>query len=94
LIRSRPSDLINAKPEIIRKTVADIQEMKPDFIAPTHCTGFGAVVAFSKEMHYTRIPEQYLALPGLSIVGQVMPSIEYLEEVYDFRRQELCRPVY
>jgi 7,8-dihydropterin-6-yl-methyl-4-(beta-D-ribofuranosyl)aminobenzene 5'-phosphate synthase len=42
--------LINAKPEIIQNTVADIKAMKPDFIAPTHCTGFEAVVAFSKEM--------------------------------------------
>jgi 7,8-dihydropterin-6-yl-methyl-4-(beta-D-ribofuranosyl)aminobenzene 5'-phosphate synthase len=42
--------LINAKPAIIRNTVAEIQAMKPDFIAPNHCTGFEAVVAFSKNM--------------------------------------------
>jgi 7,8-dihydropterin-6-yl-methyl-4-(beta-D-ribofuranosyl)aminobenzene 5'-phosphate synthase len=42
--------LINAKREIIRQTVCDIQAMKPDFIAPAHCTGFEAMVVFSKEM--------------------------------------------
>jgi 7,8-dihydropterin-6-yl-methyl-4-(beta-D-ribofuranosyl)aminobenzene 5'-phosphate synthase len=47
--------LINAKPEIIRKTVAEIQAMKPNFIAPAHCTGFEAVVAFSRAM-----PEEFI----------------------------------
>ncbi len=42
--------LINAKPEIIQNTVAGIKAMKPDYILPTHCTGFEAIVAFSKEM--------------------------------------------
>jgi 7,8-dihydropterin-6-yl-methyl-4-(beta-D-ribofuranosyl)aminobenzene 5'-phosphate synthase len=42
--------LINVKPEIIQNTVADIKAMKPDYIAPTHCTGFEAVVAFNREM--------------------------------------------
>jgi 7,8-dihydropterin-6-yl-methyl-4-(beta-D-ribofuranosyl)aminobenzene 5'-phosphate synthase len=42
--------LINAKPEIIQKTVADIKEIGPDFIAPAHCTGFEAIVAFSQAM--------------------------------------------
>jgi 7,8-dihydropterin-6-yl-methyl-4-(beta-D-ribofuranosyl)aminobenzene 5'-phosphate synthase len=42
--------LVNAKPEVIQKTVADIKSMRPDFIVPTHCTGFEAVVAFGKEM--------------------------------------------
>jgi 7,8-dihydropterin-6-yl-methyl-4-(beta-D-ribofuranosyl)aminobenzene 5'-phosphate synthase len=42
--------LANAKPDIIEKTVADIQAMKPDFIVPTHCTGFEAVTAFQKAM--------------------------------------------
>jgi 7,8-dihydropterin-6-yl-methyl-4-(beta-D-ribofuranosyl)aminobenzene 5'-phosphate synthase len=42
--------LINAKPELIQKTVADIKAMKPDYIVPTHCTGFEAIVAFSREM--------------------------------------------
>lgn len=42
--------LINAKPEVIQRTVTDIKAMKPDIIVPAHCTGFEAVVAFSKEM--------------------------------------------
>lgn len=42
--------LVNAKPEIINNTVADIKAMKPDYMIPTHCTGFEAMVAFSKEM--------------------------------------------
>jgi 7,8-dihydropterin-6-yl-methyl-4-(beta-D-ribofuranosyl)aminobenzene 5'-phosphate synthase len=42
--------LINAKPELIQSTVADIKAMRPDLIVPTHCTGFEAIVAFSKEM--------------------------------------------
>jgi 7,8-dihydropterin-6-yl-methyl-4-(beta-D-ribofuranosyl)aminobenzene 5'-phosphate synthase len=42
--------LINAKPELIQSTVADIKAMKPDHIVGTHCTGFRALVAFSKEM--------------------------------------------
>lgn len=42
--------LINAKPEVIQNTVADIKAMKPDHIVPTHCTGFETVVAFNKEM--------------------------------------------
>jgi len=42
--------LINAKAEVIQNTVADIKAMKPDYIIPTHCTGFEAVVSFSREM--------------------------------------------
>jgi 7,8-dihydropterin-6-yl-methyl-4-(beta-D-ribofuranosyl)aminobenzene 5'-phosphate synthase len=42
--------LINAKPEIVQNTVADIKEIGPDFIAPAHCTGFEAIVAFSQAM--------------------------------------------
>lgn len=42
--------LINAKPEIIQRTVTDIKAMKPDMIIPAHCTGFEATVAFSREM--------------------------------------------
>jgi 7,8-dihydropterin-6-yl-methyl-4-(beta-D-ribofuranosyl)aminobenzene 5'-phosphate synthase len=47
--------LINAKPEIIQNTVADIKEIGPDFIAPAHCTGFEAIVAFSQAM-----PEEFI----------------------------------
>jgi 7,8-dihydropterin-6-yl-methyl-4-(beta-D-ribofuranosyl)aminobenzene 5'-phosphate synthase len=42
--------LISAKPEAIQNTVADIKAMKPDYIVPTHCTGFAAMSAFSREM--------------------------------------------
>jgi len=47
--------LINSKPEIIRKTVADIKAMEPDYIVPTHCTGFEAITVFLKEM-----PKQFI----------------------------------
>jgi 7,8-dihydropterin-6-yl-methyl-4-(beta-D-ribofuranosyl)aminobenzene 5'-phosphate synthase len=42
--------LINAKPDLIQSVVADIKAMNPDYIVPTHCTGFEAIVAFSREM--------------------------------------------
>ena len=42
--------LVNAKPEIIQKTVSDIKGIGPDFVAPAHCTGFEAIVAFSQAM--------------------------------------------
>ncbi len=42
--------LINAKPEIIEKTVADIKALKPEYIVPTHCTGFEAIATFAREM--------------------------------------------
>jgi 7,8-dihydropterin-6-yl-methyl-4-(beta-D-ribofuranosyl)aminobenzene 5'-phosphate synthase len=42
--------LANAKAETIQRTVADIKILKPDFIVPTHCTGFEAIVQFMKEM--------------------------------------------
>ena len=42
--------LINAKPDLIQTVVAEIKAMKPDYIVPTHCTGFEAITAFSKEM--------------------------------------------
>ena len=42
--------LINAKPEVIQNTVADIKAMKPDYLVGMHCTGFEAKVAFSREM--------------------------------------------
>jgi 7,8-dihydropterin-6-yl-methyl-4-(beta-D-ribofuranosyl)aminobenzene 5'-phosphate synthase len=47
--------LVNAKPEIIEKTVADIKKIAPDHIIPTHCTGFEAMTTFAKEM-----PEQFI----------------------------------
>jgi 7,8-dihydropterin-6-yl-methyl-4-(beta-D-ribofuranosyl)aminobenzene 5'-phosphate synthase len=47
--------LINAKPEIIQNTVTDIKAIGPDFVAPAHCTGFEAIVAFSRAM-----PEEFI----------------------------------
>ena len=42
--------LVNAKPEVIQNTVTDIKAMKPDYIVPTHCTGFEALITFTREM--------------------------------------------
>jgi 7,8-dihydropterin-6-yl-methyl-4-(beta-D-ribofuranosyl)aminobenzene 5'-phosphate synthase len=42
--------LTGAKPEIIQKTIADIKAINPEYIVPTHCTGFEAISAFAKEM--------------------------------------------
>jgi 7,8-dihydropterin-6-yl-methyl-4-(beta-D-ribofuranosyl)aminobenzene 5'-phosphate synthase len=42
--------LINAKPEIIMSTVTELMTMRPKYIAPAHCTGFEALVAFSRSM--------------------------------------------
>jgi 7,8-dihydropterin-6-yl-methyl-4-(beta-D-ribofuranosyl)aminobenzene 5'-phosphate synthase len=42
--------LINQKPEVILKTVADIKAINPDYVVPTHCTGFEAISVFAREM--------------------------------------------
>ena len=47
--------LTGAKPELIAKTVADLKAIKPDWIVPTHCTGFEAMNVFAREM-----PEQFI----------------------------------
>ena len=47
--------LTGAKPEIIQKTIADIKAIKPDYIVPTHCTGFEAISEFAREM-----PDQFI----------------------------------
>ena len=47
--------LTNAKPEVINKTVADIKAINPEYIVPTHCTGFEAITAFSREL-----PNQFI----------------------------------
>ena len=47
--------LVNAPPEVIGRTVADLKAINPAFVVPAHCTGFEATVAFSKEM-----PEQFI----------------------------------
>lgn len=47
--------LVNARDEVIERTVADIKSLHPDYIIPTHCTGFEAISLFSREM-----PEQFI----------------------------------
>jgi 7,8-dihydropterin-6-yl-methyl-4-(beta-D-ribofuranosyl)aminobenzene 5'-phosphate synthase len=47
--------LINAAPEIIERTLADMKAIEPDYIVPAHCTGFEATSLFAKEM-----PEQFI----------------------------------
>jgi len=42
--------LTGAKPEVIQKTIGDIKAIHPDYIVPTHCTGFEAIGAFAREM--------------------------------------------
>lgn len=42
--------LINAKPEVILKSVADIRAINPDYIVPMHCTGYEAISTFAREM--------------------------------------------
>ncbi len=47
--------LTGAKPEIIQKTIGAIKAIRPDYIVPTHCTGFEAISAFAREM-----PDQFI----------------------------------
>jgi 7,8-dihydropterin-6-yl-methyl-4-(beta-D-ribofuranosyl)aminobenzene 5'-phosphate synthase len=47
--------LTGAKPELIQKTIADIKAVNPEYIVPTHCTGFEAISAFAREM-----PNQFI----------------------------------
>ncbi len=42
--------LIEASPDAVQSTVADIKAMKPDAVIPAHCSGFEAMLAFNKEM--------------------------------------------
>ena len=42
--------LVNSKPEAVGKTLADIKKIAPDYIIPTHCTGFEAMMRFAAEM--------------------------------------------
>jgi len=46
--------LSGAKAEVIQKTIADIKAIRPDYIVPTHCTGFETNPAFAREM-----PDQF-----------------------------------
>jgi 7,8-dihydropterin-6-yl-methyl-4-(beta-D-ribofuranosyl)aminobenzene 5'-phosphate synthase len=47
--------LTGAKPEIIAKTIADVKAMRPDYVVPTHCSGFETIAAFAREM-----PDQFI----------------------------------
>jgi len=47
--------LSGAKPELVQRIVADIKALRPDYIVPTHCTGFEAITAFAREM-----PDQFI----------------------------------
>ena len=47
--------LVNADTEIIWQTIADMQDIAPDYIIPMHCTGFEALTAFRDAM-----PEQFI----------------------------------
>jgi 7,8-dihydropterin-6-yl-methyl-4-(beta-D-ribofuranosyl)aminobenzene 5'-phosphate synthase len=47
--------LTGAKAELIARTIADIKAIGPDYIVPTHCTGFEAITAFAREM-----PDQFI----------------------------------
>jgi HAE1 family hydrophobic/amphiphilic exporter-1 len=47
-------DLLYDRSVSIRESVADIKAMRPDYIVPAHCTGFEAIVLFSREM-----PDQF-----------------------------------
>jgi len=47
--------LVNAAPEIIKKAVADMKQIAPDYIIPAHCTGFEAIAQLAIAM-----PEQFI----------------------------------
>jgi len=47
--------LINAVPEIIEGTLADMEAIGPDYIIPAHCTGFEATTLFAQVM-----PEKFI----------------------------------
>jgi 7,8-dihydropterin-6-yl-methyl-4-(beta-D-ribofuranosyl)aminobenzene 5'-phosphate synthase len=47
--------LTGASPERIQKTIADIKAISPEYIVPTHCTGFKAISAFAQAM-----PNQFI----------------------------------
>jgi 7,8-dihydropterin-6-yl-methyl-4-(beta-D-ribofuranosyl)aminobenzene 5'-phosphate synthase len=47
--------LVNAAEDLVEATISDLKAMSPDYIIPTHCTGFEAMVRFSQEM-----PDQFI----------------------------------
>jgi 7,8-dihydropterin-6-yl-methyl-4-(beta-D-ribofuranosyl)aminobenzene 5'-phosphate synthase len=48
-------NLTGAKPERIQKTLADTKAIGPDYIVPTHYTGFAAFPAFAQAL-----PNQFI----------------------------------
>jgi len=42
--------LVASNAETVQKTMTDIKALAPDYIVPTHCTGFEAITVFQKEM--------------------------------------------
>lgn len=52
--------LLDVSTEIIRRTVNDMKLLKPDYVVPTHCTGYEATSAFYREMPGQFVP----SLPG------------------------------
>jgi 7,8-dihydropterin-6-yl-methyl-4-(beta-D-ribofuranosyl)aminobenzene 5'-phosphate synthase len=47
--------LVNAQASLIDRYIEDIKGFTPDYIVPTHCTGFEAVMRFAREM-----PDQFI----------------------------------
>jgi len=47
--------LVNVQNSLIDRYIEDIKGLAPDYIVPTHCTGFEAVMSFAREM-----PEQFI----------------------------------
>jgi len=47
--------LVNAQNSLIDRYMEDIKSFAPEYIVPTHCTGFEAVMRFAREM-----PEQFI----------------------------------
>jgi len=47
--------LVNAQKSLIDRYIEDIKSLAPDYIVPTHCTGFEAVMRFAREM-----PDQFI----------------------------------
>jgi len=47
--------LVNVQNSLVDRYIEDIKGFAPDYIVPTHCTGFEAVMRFAREM-----PEQFI----------------------------------
>jgi 7,8-dihydropterin-6-yl-methyl-4-(beta-D-ribofuranosyl)aminobenzene 5'-phosphate synthase len=47
--------LVNAQNSLVDRYIEDIRGFDPDYIVPTHCTGFETVMRFAREM-----PEQFI----------------------------------